>query len=138
MNSACVNTRIAMTSLDQNVSVIFMSNIYLKIFKRIYHKKLYATICCDSISLWILTNFLAWFFGSNVPISPSPKIPQEEKCANTPNLYHSVDRFIISKTGEANVLAAFFRHFAGIWIIPAVLFAFKENKYFNSIVNNVG
>ena len=37
-NSKCANTRISMTSLDQNVSLFFMNNIYLKIFKAILHK----------------------------------------------------------------------------------------------------
>ena len=37
-NSKCANTRVSMTSLDQNVSLFFMNNIFLKIFKAILHK----------------------------------------------------------------------------------------------------
>ena len=37
-NSKCANTRIPMASLDQNISLLFTNNIYLKIFKAILHK----------------------------------------------------------------------------------------------------
>ena len=53
LNSKCANARISMSSLDQRVSNFFMNNIYLKIFKTIWYKKLYVKICYNSKSLWI-------------------------------------------------------------------------------------
>ena len=51
LNSLYANTHVSMTDLDQNVSILFMNNIYLKIFKTIWHKKLYMEICFNSKSL---------------------------------------------------------------------------------------
>ena len=55
------NTWISMTSLDQNVSIIFMNNVDLKIFLTIWQKKLHMEICYISKSSWVLTIFLVWF-----------------------------------------------------------------------------
>ena len=53
LNSKCANTRISMASLDQTVSISFVNNIYLKIFKTIWHKKVCVKICYNSKSFWI-------------------------------------------------------------------------------------
>ena len=38
-------------SRNTRISILFMNNIYLKIFKTIWHKKLYMKICYNSKSL---------------------------------------------------------------------------------------
>ena len=48
LNSKCANTRKSMTSSDQNISILFMSNRYLKIFN--LAEKLYIKICYNSKS----------------------------------------------------------------------------------------
>ena len=62
-----------MTSLDQNVSILFRSNIFSKIFKIILHKiaQLYTKIYYNSKYLSVLTN--QTIFEAKCADTPKPK-----------------------------------------------------------------
>ena len=44
MSSKCANTRIPVTSLGQNISIIFVNNINIRNIRKFQHKKLYIKI----------------------------------------------------------------------------------------------
>ena len=51
---------ISMTSLDQNVSIVFMNDINLKIFKTIQHKNYTWRFAIIQNLWWVLAIFLVW------------------------------------------------------------------------------
>ena len=65
---------ILLISVDQNVSILFVNDIYTGNIRTFWHRKLYMKPCYCSKSLWILTIFLVWFLSQNLLISPSSKI----------------------------------------------------------------
>ena len=50
--------RILLISLDQNVSIVFVNNIYIGNIRAFWHRKLYIKTYYSSKSLWILIIFL--------------------------------------------------------------------------------
>ena len=65
----CANTRISVTSVDQNVSIIFVNNT-------VWHRQLFMKTWYSSKSFSILTIFLVWFLELNFPNTPGDKMHQ--------------------------------------------------------------
>ena len=78
---------ILLISRDKIVSILFVNNNYIGNIRIFWRTKLYIKTWCSSKSLRILTIFRTNFWTQNVLIFPSCKIPQGEKCPNTPKLY---------------------------------------------------
>ena len=72
-----------MTSLEQNIWIIFVNNIYIGNIRTVCYNKSYVKTFYSSKSLWILNFCSAWFLR----IPPNPKIHQGGGCANTPTKY---------------------------------------------------
>ena len=75
-------------SLNQNVSIPFMNNIYIGNIRAVCHKnytwKLVIVLNLYEFSQFVLSDILSLKCANT---SLHPKIRQEAKCANTVNLY---------------------------------------------------
>ena len=67
---------ILLISLDQNVSILLVNNIYIENIRVFWHRKLYIKNWYSSKSLWIQIFFLFWFFVPKYCTTPkSENIP---------------------------------------------------------------
>ena len=84
-NSKCANIHMSVTSLDHNVSIPFVNNIYLKIFStKIIHEDLFSFKIFMNFS-----NSFVCFMSQNVLIHSSPKISYGARFVNTSKLYNN-------------------------------------------------
>ena len=63
---------VLLISLNQNVSILFLNNIYIGNIRTVCHRKLYIKKY-SSKSLWILSVFLVWFLGLKCFNAPKSK-----------------------------------------------------------------
>ena len=76
--------------LNQNASVLFVNNIYIRNIRTVCHRKLYIKTWYSLKSLWILLILSVWFFEPKLfqyLHTSNEKISQGAKCFKAPHLY---------------------------------------------------
>ena len=87
----CTNARISVTSLEQNIWIIFGNNIYIGNIRTVCYNKSYIKTFYSSKSLWILNFCSAWFLR----IPPNPKIHQGGNVLIPPNSILLISKCIL-------------------------------------------
>ena len=77
---------ILVTSPSQNVSILFVNNIYIGNISTFWHRKLYLKTCYSSKCLSIIAIFLYYFLIPKCVNTPKPKnVPDRRMCQYRPS-----------------------------------------------------